>query len=162
MPAPPDWLPEPVSLDGDPDEIIERLYLGYYKDFKSSRPQFGELSVFCDQKHDTEDSREYEVSFWELIQGHGDGGSFHEGRAKKLRWCAAVIQNSDDSAVTVFDREEKGRIRTYLWLRDHDYVVVLEKREFRFGPIMWLVTAYTVDGNSTRAKLQRKFESRLQ
>ncbi len=160
MGSSPAWLPEPMSVDGEFDEVIENIHSRFNQDFRTARPKFGEVPVWWNQRPDPEDPRGYEAEFWNLIQGH-DEGPFHAGRASKLCWCAAVIQNADDPAVTVFDYEEKRQVRTYLWLRDFDYVVVLRRLEKRFGPVMWLVTAYTVDGKSTRNKLRKKYENRL-
>jgi hypothetical protein len=149
-----------MSVDGEFGEVIEKIYLCFYREFKASKPAFGGVPVWWNQKPDPEDPRGYEAEFWNLIQGHNDDEPFHPGRASKLCWCAPVIQNSNDPVVTVFEYEEKGQIRTYLWLRDFDYVVVLRRREFRIGPVMWLITAHTVDGDSTRNKLQKKYENR--
>ena len=62
----------------------------------------------------------------------------------------------------VFDYEEgNDRIRTYLWVHEADYVVILEKRE-RSGRInaYSLVTAFVLDGPSRKRDMQRKYDNR--
>ncbi len=68
-----------------------------------------------------------------------------------------VIANSTEPEVEVWDYEEgRGRVRTYVWLRDHDYLVVLEKRQKRIGLVAFLVTAFHIDGPGKRADLEKK------
>ena len=61
--------------------------------------------------------------------------------------------------VKVWDYEEDdGRVRTYVWLELHDYVVILEKKAKRVGSVVFLVTAFHVDGKQKREDLQRRFQ----
>ena len=48
-------------------------------------------------------------------------------------------------------------MRTYVWLEDWDYVVILEKRKHRIGKIAFLITAFHVEGKSRRINLERKY-----
>jgi hypothetical protein len=58
----------------------------------------------------------------------------------------------------MWDYEEgRRRVRTYLWLREYDYAVILEKRKGHY----YLITAYYVDGDSNRRSLRRKYEQRI-
>ena len=82
-------------------------------------------------------------------------------RAERLPWCAPIIRNSRDPVVKTWDlKERRGKIRTYLWLGKMDYVVVLEKRKNKKK--VFLVTAYYVEGESTKRRLTQKYNSRLQ
>ncbi|MGH7901872.1 MAG: hypothetical protein ACRENZ_09065, partial [Thermodesulfobacteriota bacterium] len=82
-------------------------------------------------------------------------------RAERLSWCIPIICNAHDEAVKIWDfRESEGQLRTYLWLEDFDYVIVLEKRVIRFRGVYFLITAFHVDGDSRRRNLRRKHEKR--
>lgn len=72
-----------------------------------------------------------------------------------------MLQHSDDPAITRWRyREPKGQIRQYLWLEALDYVVVLEERNMLRWPVLFLITAYHVDGESSRRQLRKKYERR--
>ncbi len=83
-------------------------------------------------------------------------------RAERLSWCVPIICNSNDDEVKVWDyKESSGRVRTYLWLKNMDYVVVLERKEIKFEEVFFLITAYYVDGASRRRHLHKKYERRI-
>lgn len=57
--------------------------------------------------------------------------------------------------------EGTGEIRRYLWLTECDYLVVLAKRSKRgLDAEFFLITAFYLDGPSSRRRIQRKFEQR--
>jgi hypothetical protein len=69
--------------------------------------------------------------------------------------------NAPDPSLKIWDfREGRRKIRTYVWLESNDYLIILEKRPARQGDRFFLITAYSIDGNDTRRKLQKKFEKR--
>ena len=49
-----------------------------------------------------------------------------------------------------------GRSALIFWLEEADYVVILQRR----GRAYFLITAYHVDGDSTRRRLKAKYEGR--
>lgn len=105
----------------------------------------------------------YEEAFRHLITRddaeHGRIPDFR--RAERLPWCAPVLTHSGDPSVTSWRYWEGTRgVRQYLWLYQHDYVVVLEPRPHRGGIVLFLVTAYHVDGESSRRTLRRKYANR--
>ena len=78
---------------------------------------------------------------------------------------APAILHPSGPAVKVWGyRKGNGRIRTYVWLEDLDYVVVLQKRPVRTrrGPIAiaFLVTAFHLDGEGSRRWFRRSYEAR--
>jgi hypothetical protein len=158
MPA---WLPHTVNVNGQWDKILAMLYHIFETDFLINQPDFEGREVWID---DRKLDGVYEEGFWHLItKGNTEIGDrlFDIPRAERLPWCAPTIDNSTDSGVRVWDyREGSGRLRTYLWLVNWDYVVILEKRHKRKGEIAHLITAYHVGGASTRKSLQRKYEER--
>jgi hypothetical protein len=110
----------------------------------------------------------YEGGFWHLVSryhyewspsGRAKRRDFDPPRAERLPWFAPVVRNADTEAVLAWDYlEANGKINTYLWLSNWDYVVVLQRRSQTRGEVYFLVTAYHVDGPGTAAKLHRKHE----
>lgn len=159
----PGWLPELVDTNGSWDEILSRLYAVFESDFKNGKPRFNGLPVWWDRRR--LDGDPHEEGFWHLVtrddKTTGDR-LLDTHRAQRLTWCRAVIGNSNDAEVLVFDYEEgSGRIRTYLWVHQHDYVVILEKVVRKKKAIAYLlVTAFCLDGPSRRQAMQKKYDNR--
>lgn len=159
----PSWLPECVSTDGAWNDILNRLYEIFHRDIVLGRPRFGNLEVWWDRRTEMGDC--YEEGFWHLItKVDKDSGDrlLDSRRAARLPWCAPTITNADDGNVAVWDyKEGTGGIRTYLWLTNWDYVIVLEKRVMRRGEVAFLVTAFYVEGPRRRRALERKHKNRM-
>ena len=155
------WLPELLSISGEPSEIIDTLYATFRRDFKNGRPVFRSLPVWWDRRT-IEDSRD--EGFWHIVtqKDHATGYRLLDNcRAKRLAWARAAIDNAGCQDVTVFDYVEGDcRARTYLWIKDADYVVILEE-QIRDRPIAYrLITAFCLDGPKRRAAMQRKCDDR--
>ena len=158
----PDWLPDIVSVNGVWEIVVRRLYQIFETDFIRAGCHFEGLPVWWDRRKQGGDT--YEEGFWHLITRTDSCTKdrlIDPRRAERLPWCKPVIENSHDVRIRLWDyRESNNKIRTYIWLERWDYVVVLEKRSRNRGPIAFLVTAYHVDGESTRRRLRRKYENR--
>ena len=158
----PPWLPHMVSVNGDPAEVFAMLYSIFSTNFRDNQKRLRGLPVWWDRRVA---DPPYEEGFWHLItrldKASGDR-LLDPRRAERLPWCGPVIASSTEPEVEVWDYEEgRGRVRTYVWLRDHDYLVVLEKRQKRIGLVAFLVTAFHIDGPGKRADLERKMAKRL-
>ncbi len=159
----PPWLPGLIDINGQWDETVRRLYAVFDRDIVAGRPRFRGQPVWHDRRL-LDDARP--EGFWHLItKDDRDTGErlLDPRRAERIGWCGAIIANSADPAITVSDyREGNGRIRTYLWLRDSDYVVILE-RVVRRGRVVahLLVTSYYLDGSSGRRSMERRLAQRL-
>jgi len=155
----PDWLPAIVSIDGVWELVLSRLYPIFDRDFKQLKPMFSAMQVWWDRR--VLGGERYEEGFWHLISRYEkETGErlLDARRAERLPWCCPTLINARDNAVKVWDyKEGSGRMRTYVWLEDWDYVVILEKREHRIGKIAFLITAFHVDGKSRRKNLERKY-----
>jgi len=155
----PDWLPVIVSIDGVWGLVLSRLYTIFDRDFKQLKPMFSAMQVWWDRR--VLGGERYEEGFWHLISRHEkETGErlLDPRRAERLPWCCPTLINARDNAVKVWDyKEGSGRMRTYVWLEDWDYVVILEKRKHRIGKIAFLITAFHVDGKSRRINLERKY-----
>ena len=157
----PEWVPEMVSVNGDPHEVFAMLYAIFDADFRRTARQFRTMPVWWDRRVV---DPPYEEGFWHLItrKDYCSGERLMDfRRAERLPWCGPTITNCGDGCVKVWDYEEDdGRVRTYVWLDPHDYVVILEKKAKRVGTVVFLVTASYVDGKQKREHLQRKFQKR--
>jgi hypothetical protein len=159
---PPAWLPPLAPVGGPHDGTIARLYDVFAEDFKRTGCTLHGRPVWWDGLRPGE---LYEEGFWHLVSRvnkRSGERKFDSRRAERLPWCKPIIAHADDPAVTTWSNcEGKRRIRTRLWLREHDYVVVLERRLMRVGEVMFVVTAFYVEGESTRRDLRKRFAKRL-
>lgn len=160
----PGWIPALVDTDGSWDEILDRLYAVFEQDFKVGRPTFKGLPIWWDRRFTDGDS--HEDGFWHLITKDDPSSGdrlLDTFRAKRLRWCRAIVDNHTDASVLVWDYlEGSGKVRTYVWVEQSDYLVVLEKqlRKGR-GVAYFLVTAFHLDGESRRRATRRKYDNRV-
>jgi hypothetical protein len=158
----PDWLPDLVSVEGEWEEVLAKLYRIFDHDLRQTGCCFEDRPVWWDQR---KLESPYEEGFWHLITKFDHNQKerlFEPRRAERLPWCKPTVMNCGDPEVKVWDyKEARGKIRTYLWLENWDYVIVLEKRQLSGGHnIAFLITAFYVEGKSTRKSLQRKYEKR--
>jgi hypothetical protein len=158
----PAWLPNILTLDGTWENTLAKLYSIFDQDFIQAKPTFNGRPIWWDQR--ILDGR-YEEGFWHIIS-EKDWKTQERipdfERAKRLPWCAAIITHSIDPAVKFWDyKESDGSIRTYVWLEQWDYVVILEKRQMRLGEVAFLITAYHVSGSSSRKKHAMKYDQRV-
>ena len=158
----PTWLPSIVSVDGVWQEVVSRLYSIFQNDFKRTKPKFQGLPVWWDRRMLKDQS--YEEGFWHLITKEDISAGeriFDPRRAERLSWCCPTIVNAADRNVKVWDyKEARGIVRTYIWLEQWDYAIVLEKRELRIGVVAFLITAFYIEEKWSRRKLQNKFIKR--
>lgn len=163
MTSAPAWLPDLISVDGDPFQVIQRLYMIFEKDFKINLPLFRSQEVWYNRK--VEAGQIYEEGFWHLITRLDYSTQIRlldPWRAEKLPWCAPSITHSDDPILIVWDyKEGNKKVRTYLWLKEFDYVIILEKKKMKKFDIFFLVTAYHIDGERSKRNLQKKFLNRF-
>jgi hypothetical protein len=159
----PDWLPELLDTNGYWDEIRQRLYDVFTSDFVTGSPRYEGLPVWHDRRK--LDGDPHEEGFWHLVTMKGrDTGDrlLDTPRAKRLGWCRATVDNCNPPDVLVFDFEEgRGQLRRYLWIHECDYLVVLEKRKHGGKDKAYmLITAFYLDGPSSKRRIQKKYDGR--
>ncbi len=158
----PEWLPDLISVDGEWQEVCSKLYGVFQNDFHKIERRYQNRLLWWDRRII---DGEYEEGFWHLITKDNKDSNerlFDPRRAERLPWCGPTISNHDNCAVKAWDHmEHSKRIRTYVWLEAHDYVIILEKRSVGKRDIVFLITAYYVEGDSTRRSLNRKYQERL-
>ena len=158
----PSWLPGLLSPNGTHAEQIEQLYAVYQNDFVSSKPHYDGCPVFRNRR--IRPGTQHEESFWHFITpGKHKDNNIDPIRAERLPWAGSILRNWDKAEITRWDYVEgDGDINTYLWIRDADYVMVLERRPDRqYVNVYQLVTAYPIDGEGRKKSLERKFVKRL-
>ena len=171
----PKWLPETIPAGGDWDGFIRRAYEIFTRDFKESCPRHaGKMVWFDKRRFDPKDKYGFEEGFWHLTTKEE---SFYDQatstrkkdrvhdprRAERVPWCRPVLENADDSEVLLWKyREKQGEVRAYIWLRDHDYVVILRPWPTKHFQTVWmLVTAFYIDYRNTRNNLELKYKNRV-
>lgn len=163
MTGQPTWLPPIININGEFDQVTERLYSVFRVGIKEARLTLRGLPVWWDRR--IVQGSQYEEAFWHLITRKDLGTEerlLDPRRAERLPWCGPIISNATDGALKTWDyREGREVVRTYVWLEHCDYVVILEKRHLRFGDVFFLVTAYHVDGRNQRRILQNKYVKRI-
>lgn len=158
MIARPDWLPDIMSVDGEWEQILFRLYDIFDRDFKKGNPCLNKMPVWWDRR--VLEGNMYEEGFWHLISKRDEKTGerlFDPRRAERLPWCYAVLSHANDSSVKLWDYKEGRHLRTYVWLENFDYVIVLEKKKQRIGRVAFLITAFYVDRASRKRNLEKKF-----
>jgi len=88
---------------------------------------------------------------------------FDKNRAKRIRWIKHLILNFDDTANNIFaffytetTGANRGKLRFYIWAKDHDYVVILEKLN---ASSSFLVTAFFIDEHHKKSVYQTRYEN---
>lgn len=116
------------------------------------------LPIWWDRR--TLDGSRFCEAFWHLItKGDRSTRIPDFARARRLSWCRAIIDNAASKEVLVFAEPVDARTeRHYLWLDAADHIVILEKTERTRGPVFVLLTAYCIEGESSRRKFRRKYE----
>lgn len=158
----PSWLPPPASISGPREEAVSSLYRIFSENFKHTGCSLRSLPVRWDGR--ILPGELYEEVFWHLISRKNKRTgerSFDARRAERLPWCKPLVSHADDDAVTSWRDRVRSRVRTFIWLREYDYVVVLEEASRRTGTFAFLITAYYVEGEATRRRLRKSHSRRL-
>jgi len=80
-------------------------------------------------------------------------------RSERLPWARPMIDNPGQPEVLAFDYlESDGDNNTYVWLKDHDFVVLMKR--YRDGRRR-LLTSFYVKYENYRGKLHRKYVRRV-
>ncbi|RQW87843.1 MAG: hypothetical protein EHM79_07020 [Geobacter sp.] len=80
-------------------------------------------------------------------------------RSERLPWARPMLDNADAMEVLDWDfKEGDGIVKTYVWLKDFDYLMVLKK--YPDGRRR-LITSFWVEYQNTRRKLEKKYDRRI-
>ena len=172
----PGWLPDPVSFYGNWDSFVRTLYVVFETDFKHGYPRYRSRPIWHDRRVESGDSYGYEEGFWHLVTKdewvwnsatrHKEKTRLPElDRAARLPWTKPAIDNDSVPEVLTWDFEQNVRnrnvTRTYIWLKQYDFVVVLERQAKRRGDIFMLITSFHVDHGGKRNDLESRYKRRI-
>lgn len=137
---------------------MEALYAIFRHDFVDNPAGYRGYGVWFFPEKD----RGKENIFWHLVEREdkATGERFPDfRRSERLPWARPMLDNLGQPEILDWDYEEGDKsIHTYVWLKDFDYLIVMKK--YPNGQRR-LITAYYVDYENTRRKLQKKYEKRI-
>jgi hypothetical protein len=162
MIAKPAWLPEMFAVSPWTTTTFDDLYAIFNRDFIESQPLFqGSKIWFFPEKANGK-----ELIFWHITERDDENGApgtrnADFRRCERLPWARPMLDNhTDHPALLVWDFEEgDGAIKTYVWLQNFDYVVIMKKYD---DGRRRLVTAFWLEYSSKKRNLQKKYDNRLQ
>jgi hypothetical protein len=157
----PEELPGLLDCAGHCRDIADRLHAQFEQDFRNGPVYHRAVVVYHNR---TEGTLGYEEGFWHMVTREDklQGGKrfFEHKRAAKLAWAKPLLESAAHERIRIWDYDTGNRrkgIRTFLWLEDWDYVVILK----RIGRPFMLVTAYDVDDEKTRRYFERLYANRV-
>lgn len=157
-PTPPAWLPPMFAVSPWTETTFDGLYAVFKTDFLDRAASYGSRPVwiFSDRE------RGKEKMFWHLTEKEDKtlGGRVADlRRAERLPWSRPMLDHITDLQVVHWDYEEGDKtIKTYVWLKDFDFVIVLKRMP---DLSRRLITSFYVDYANKKRDLERKYKQRL-
>lgn len=103
-----------------------------------------------------------EVIFWHLthrVDKNTEQRIPDLRRSERLPWVRPMLDYSTEPEILAWDfKEGDGTIKTYVWLKDYDFLVVMKK--YSDGSRR-LITSFHVEYPHKRKKLQKKYDNRI-
>lgn len=139
--------PELLPFNGDWTTYEDEIYAEYIHTVVRAGLQFAGSPVRAQFRPET---RNKGFSFWHLISEAPDRDNRNEDdripdldRCARIRWVAWCIENAGQPGFSWWENQRKGRTRVVIWAEEHDFAVVLEKRDTQDGSRYYLLkTAY--------------------
>lgn len=154
----PAWLPDLFPVNPWSAGTYEALYQIFCRDLKDSRPMYRGVEVWFFLEE--EDGKE--KLFWHLSSrdDKATGERLPDlRRSERLPWVRPMIDQPNQPEVLDWDFEEAdGTVKTYVWLRDHDFVVIMKKYP---NQNRRLITSFWIEHGNTRRKMQKKHDNRI-
>ncbi|MDO8804384.1 MAG: hypothetical protein Q7R35_08130 [Elusimicrobiota bacterium] len=154
----PTFLPPILALNGAWDEILTRLYDVFEKDFKKSQVYHQGIKVIFNNVIKP-DGQGKEEGFWHVVtkEDKKTGDRLIDfDRARRLPWAEPMLRNYPVPEIKVWQYQEgpadKG-MRTYVWLENFDYALILQRRKHVF---LWITAFYVQPWK--KVDLQRRYE----
>jgi len=150
----PDWLPKLIRIDqfvGDWKRYIEEVFSVFYRDFINSQPRYAQRWVRC-RRDPIMDGKE--AGFWHCTsEGTDENNRIPDlRRCERIGWIRAIIENSIDKSVKIWECRKKSDHRIYLWFNE-EFLVVLGDRKKH----VQLITAFVTDRKHTIYKLRKEY-----
>jgi hypothetical protein len=165
---PPNWLPEEICVSPWSHNYTYNMLYGHFCTYiRDAGLRYGGYRVIVPKE--IEDGKE--KIFWHLTSRNKWVWNqalrrkvkerFPElARCSRISWINPIITHSSDQEVLAWDYLEGDKeVKTYLWLKDHDFVVIFKK--FPDGNRL-LITSFYVDIKHKKEDLERKYRDRIQ
>lgn len=154
----PNWLPNLFPVSPWTQYTYDDLYALFRKDFVASQPVYlGHTVWFFPEMEDGK-----EKIFWHLTtrEDTETGKRLPDlRRSERLPWARPMLENPQDPGILAWDHKEgDGTIKTYVWLKNYSFVVIMKK--YPDGKRR-LVTSFWVDYPHTGRNLMKKYDRRL-
>lgn len=165
----PTWLPEPLALNGDWPSIHAQMWDVFQRDVVA--PLFYRGRPVWHDRRKSED--EFPEGYWHVT--HRDEYRYDTRtrrrefveriydpeRACRLPWLRPMLEHPDDPAVLAWEyQEDDGRMASYVWLKDWNYLTVMGHYEARMGLVRNIITVYVTDSTRKREQLEDKYANR--
>lgn len=154
----PEWLPDLFPVNPWEHDTYDALYRLFRRDFVESQPVYQGHTVWFFPE--IEDGKEQ--IFWHLTSRNDKetGERLPDlRRSERLPWVRSMLDQAQRPEVLAWDHEEgDGTIKTYVWLENYDFVVIMKK--YPDGRRR-LITAFWVEYSNAKRKLRKKYERRL-
>ena len=150
----PSWL-EPLVLlqnfNGDIVSYLDYVFTLFTRDFVFTSPVYKGKKVFYDKKDDGGKPATFVHITTEENRSTGQREVCLR-RCERIGWIKSIIENANDPAVLVWEKEQKTSKRrtkrTYLFLEQEDFLVIMQ--ELKHGHYM--ITAIYVDNPNQKKK----------
>lgn len=152
------------------DKIFDELYTYFSRDFLEEDTYLNS-SIYINPRRFRKDQGK-ELDFWHLTTKENIYYKKDENnrqkkvierlldprRAERIEWIKKIIENHTISDIKLFYHQEsnaKRDIRLYLWLEEHDFVVILQKLGKSSS---FLVTSFYVTHDGKREEYKNRYE----
>lgn len=151
-------------------ELYDELYEYFCEDFVDKKTYLNK-NIYINPKSDKKDDGK-ELVFWHLTTREtkyqkkvGNRWVIQKDRltdyrrAERLSWIKSMIENHSIDDIKMFYHKEtnvKEDIRLYLWLKESDFVVILQKIGKKSS---YLVTSFYIDRDGKRKEYQKRYDN---
>ncbi|MFZ2126051.1 MAG: hypothetical protein WAV04_00885 [Candidatus Microsaccharimonas sp.] len=147
----PDWLPAPLTFGNSLDDDYTRLHKLFRDDIVGARLTIDGFPIIVNTAPDKL-MPQYEQGFTHLVTRTDDTLGMRiidYPRAEKLHWIPAIINNYTEPEVHSFWVATPKGETLYLWLHEHDHILVLRWTSKSKNRKI-LLTSYAVDHHNRR------------
>jgi len=142
---------------GTIDDVYEMLYELFKRDFIDNDTYLAN-SIYVNPNFGTAIDGKEEI-FWHVVTRKNEQTrkrEFDEKRASRIEWIKKSIENHSNSEIKLFYfYENNHKIRLYLWVHNHDFLVILQKLG---NTESYIVTSFYIDNDRKRDKTQKKYD----
>jgi len=146
-----------LTTIGTLDEIYEMLYNLFKRDFIDNDTHLAS-SIYVNPNFGTPIDGKEEI-FWHVVTRKNPSTrlrEFDNNRASRIEWIKKAIENHTHGEIKLFYFYENNRkIKLYLWVHNHDFLVILQKLG---STESYIVSSFYIDNDRKRDKTQKKYD----